>query len=276
MENRHATNPTDMKAYTTDRLRKEYLAENLFQEGEITLVHTHQDRVILGGAVPTRHPLKIEAPDTTKTDYFLERREVGIMNIGPTGSVIVDGTPYVLENKDCLYVGQGNREVSVTSKDSTNPAHFYIFSTIAHRACPTRKITLKDVEPFWNGDAQEFNRRSVYNLIHPDGVQSCEIMMGLTVPEPGSTWLTMPPHLHDRRMEVYFYFGLPENARIFHFLGRPEETRHLVVSNEQAVISPPWSIHSSVGTNKYLLIWAMAGENTCYSDQDQVDIRTLR
>lgn len=276
MENRYATNPTDMKFYTTDRLRKEYLVENLFIDGEMHLAHTHQDRVILGGIVPTNTPLKIEAPETTKTEYFLERRELAVMNVGPTGTVTVDGTSYVLETATCLYVGQGNREVLFSSEDAAKPAHFYVFSTIAHRSCPTRKITAQEVEPVWNGDGQEFNRRSVYNFIHPDGVQSCELMMGLTVPEPGSTWLTMPPHLHDRRMEVYFYFGLPEDARIFHFLGRPEETRHLVVSNEQAVISPPWSIHSSVGTNKYFLIWAMAGENTCYSDVDKVDIRILR
>jgi 4-deoxy-L-threo-5-hexosulose-uronate ketol-isomerase len=276
MENRYATNPTDMKFYTTERLRKEYLAENLFVDGEMRLVHTHQDRVILGGIVPTHTPIKIDAPETTKTDYFLERRELAVMNVGPTGTVTVDGTPYNLETTDCLYVGQGSREVLFTSADPRHPAHFYVFSTIAHRPCPTRKITTKEVDPFYNGAAQELNRRSVYNYIHADGVQSCELMMGLTVPQPGSTWLTMPPHLHDRRMEVYFYFGLPEDARIFHFLGRPEETRHLVVSNEQAVISPPWSIHSSVGTNSYNLIWAMAGENNCYTDVDKVDIRTLR
>jgi 4-deoxy-L-threo-5-hexosulose-uronate ketol-isomerase len=276
MENRYATNPTDMKFYTTERLRKEYLVESMFVNGEIRLVHTHQDRVILGGVVPTDYALKIEAPDTTRTSFFLERREMAVMNVGPSGSVIVDGTAYFLESKECLYIGQGQREIFFQSDDAANPAHFYVFSTIAHRTCPTRKISPRDVEPTWNGDAREFNNRSVYNYIHADGVQSCELMMGLTVPQPGSNWLTMPPHLHDRRMEVYFYFGLAEDARIFHFLGRPEETRHMVVCNEQAVISPPWSIHSSVGTNSYYLIWAMAGENNCYTDVDKVDIRTLR
>lgn len=164
---------------------------------------------------------------------------MGVINVGQTGTVTVDGKPYLLETTDCLYVGQGNREVLFSSQEASNPARFYIFCTIAHAPCPVRKITTKELDPFSNGDSQQFNRRLVYNYIYADGIQSCELMMGLTLPQPGSNWLTMPPHLHDRRMEVYFYFGLPEAGRIFHFLGRPQETRHLVVSNEQAVISPP-------------------------------------
>ncbi|EGL81470.1 4-deoxy-L-threo-5-hexosulose-uronate ketol-isomerase [Caldalkalibacillus thermarum TA2.A1] len=276
MEVRYSTHPDQAKHYTTEELRKAFLIESLFVAGEIKMVYTHEDRVVIGGAVPAKEPLYLETAGTLKTDYFLERREIGIINIGGRGSVIVDGEVYELNKKDGLYVGKGNKEVKFQSEDAEHPARFYFVSALAHQTYPTKKIDIKQAEPVHLGSLSESNERTIYKFIHADGVQSCQLMMGMTILEPNNMWNTMPAHLHDRRMEVYLYFDLEEDGRVFHFMGQPHETRHLVVRNEQAVISPGWSIHSGVGTKHYTFIWAMAGENYTFTDMEPVDMKDLR
>jgi len=276
MEIRHATNPTDFKSYTTERLRSDFLIDSLFVQGEINMTYSHYDRVVTGGAIPTNQALKLEDQETLKTEYFLERREVGIINIGAEGTVLVDGQAYTLNKRDCLYVGLGNKEVLFESKSSSDPAKFYIVSTPAHKQYPTKKAPIEDAEPTHLGSDSESNKRTIYKYIHADGIQSCQLMMGMTLLEPNNMWNTMPAHLHDRRMEVYLYFDMDENSRVFHFMGEPKETRHLLVKNEQAVLSPPWSIHSGVGTSNYTFIWAMAGENYTFTDMDAVKMEELK
>ncbi|WP_456276454.1 5-dehydro-4-deoxy-D-glucuronate isomerase [Bacillus sp. AK128] len=276
MEIRHATNPLDSKQYTTEKLRNEFLIQSLFVKGEINMVYSHYDRVVVGGAIPTGSPLRLDAGDTLQTEYFLERREVGIINIGPKGKVIVEGQEYELNKRDCLYVGLGNKEVSFHSEDIDNPARFYFVSTTAHKEYPTRVLPITDAEPVKMGSDSESNKRTIYKYIHQDGLQSCQLMMGMTLLEPNNMWNTMPAHIHDRRMEVYLYFDMDEESRVFHFMGEPSETRHLVVKNEEAVLSPPWSIHSGVGTNNYTFIWAMAGENYTFKDMEFVKMEDLK
>ncbi|KMY48584.1 5-dehydro-4-deoxy-D-glucuronate isomerase [Peribacillus loiseleuriae] len=276
MEIRHTTNPTDMRQYTTERLRSEFLMESLFVAGEMNMVYSHYDRVVTGGAIPTSSPVLLEDKETLKTDYFLERREVGIINIGANGKVMVDGEEYTLAKRDCLYVGLGNKEVTFHSVDPSEPAKFYFVSSLAHKNYPTKKIPIEDATPIKLGSDSQSNNRTIYQYIHNDGIQSCQLMLGMTLLEPNNMWNTMPAHLHDRRMEVYLYFDLDQDARVFHLMGEPSETRHLVVKNEQAVLSPPWSIHSGVGTNNYTFIWAMAGENYTFTDQDPVNMNDLK
>ncbi|APH05788.1 5-dehydro-4-deoxy-D-glucuronate isomerase [Bacillus weihaiensis] len=276
MEIRHATNPTDFKSYTTESLRHDFLIESLFVQGELKMTYSHYDRVVTGGAIPTSQPLKLEDQDSLKTNYFLERREVGIINIGAEGNVVVDGKSYTLNKRDCLYVGLGNEEVVFESANAENPAKFYLVSTPAHKQYPTKKAPIEDAEPTHLGADSESNKRTIYKYIHADGIQSCQLMMGMTLLEPNNMWNTMPAHLHDRRMEVYLYFDMDENSRVFHFMGQPNETRHLLVKNEQAVLSPPWSIHSGVGTSNYTFIWAMAGENYTFTDMDAVSMDELK
>lgn len=276
MEIRHATNPEDMKQYTTDKLRKEFLIESLFQTGEINMVYSHYDRVVVGGVIPTDKTLKLDAGDSLRTDYFLERREIGIVNIGPKGKVIVDGEEYELNKRDCLYVGLGKKEVTFHSDDPSNPARLYFVSANAHKEYPTKVLPINDAEPTKLGSDAESNNRTIYKYIHGDGIQSCQLMMGMTLLEPNNMWNTMPAHVHDRRAEVYLYFDMEEESRVFHFMGRPDETRHLLVKNEQVILSPPWSIHSGVGTNNYTFIWAMAGENYTFKDMDFVPMEDLK
>ncbi|MDQ0223911.1 5-dehydro-4-deoxy-D-glucuronate isomerase [Metabacillus niabensis] len=276
MEIRHTTNPTDFKEYKTERLRSDFLIDSLFVKGEINLTYSHYDRVVAGGAIPTTEALKLEDKETLKTEYFLERREVGIINIGAEGTVLVDGEAYTLNKRDCLYVGLGNKEVLFESSNASDPAKFYIVSTPAHKQYPTKKAPIDDAEPNRLGSDSESNKRTIYKYIHADGIQSCQLMMGMTLLEPNNMWNTMPAHLHDRRMEIYLYFDMDEDARVFHFMGQPDETRHIVVKNEQAVLSPPWSIHSGVGTSNYTFIWAMAGENYTFTDMDQVKMDELK
>ncbi|MCK0471874.1 5-dehydro-4-deoxy-D-glucuronate isomerase [Halalkalibacter sp. APA_J-10(15)] len=276
MEIRYAANPTDTKKYTTEKLREEFLIESLFEEGKINLFYSHHDRVVIGGAIPTGEDLKLDAGDALRTDYFLERREVGIVNIGPNGTVTVDGQSYDLKKRDCLYVGLGNKEVTLSSEDASNPARFYLVSSPAHKQYPTKVLPIADAEPTKLGSDSESNNRTIYKYIHGDGLQSCQLMMGMTLLEPNNMWNTMPAHVHDRRMEVYLYFDMEDESRVFHFMGEPSETRHLVVKNEQAIISPPWSIHSGVGTNNYTFIWAMAGENYTFKDMDFVKMEDLK
>ncbi|WP_371068469.1 5-dehydro-4-deoxy-D-glucuronate isomerase [Sediminibacillus sp. JSM 1682029] len=277
MEIRHATNPTDVKHYDTERIRKEFLVENLFNIGELNLVYSHYDRLITGGAVPVKEALKLEAGDLLKTEYFLERREVGIINIADgAGIVTVDGEKYELNKRDCVYVGLGHENVTFASQDSSSPARFYIVSATAHKQYPTKKIAIEEATPNHLGSDSQSNKRTIYQYIHAGGIQSCQLMMGMTLLAPNNMWNTMPPHLHDRRMEAYLYFDMEEDSRVIHFMGRPDETRHIVMKNEQVVFSPPWSIHSGVGTNNYTFIWAMAGENYTFTDMDGVSMDELK
>ncbi|SDJ77635.1 5-dehydro-4-deoxy-D-glucuronate isomerase [Sediminibacillus albus] len=277
MEIRYATNPADIKQYDTERIRQEFLVENLFVEGELNLVYSHYDRLITGGAIPVGKPLFLKAGDLLKTEYFLERREVGIINISEgTGKVTVDGETYELNKRDCLYIGLGHQDVSFESTDQKKPARLYIVSATAHKQYPTQKLAIEEATPNHLGSDSKSNKRTIYQYIHAGGIKSCQLMMGMTLLAPNNMWNTMPPHLHDRRMEAYLYFDMDENSRVIHFMGRPDETRHIVMKNEQVVLSPPWSIHSGVGTNNYTFIWAMAGENYTFTDMDGVQMDELR
>jgi 4-deoxy-L-threo-5-hexosulose-uronate ketol-isomerase len=272
----YASNPRDFKAYDTQRLREDFLLSPIMEGGKINLNYLHYDRFIAGGAVPTNAPLPLETIDPLKADYFLERRELGIINIGNTGTVTVDGTDYELAYREALYVGRGSKEVVFKSADANKPAHFYLNSTPAHRACPTKKVTEADAEVVELGSLETANHRVIRKLIVNSVVEVCQLQMGMTQLKTGSVWNTMPAHTHDRRMEVYLYFELPEDQAACHFLGEPTETRHLWLKNEEAAISPPWSIHSGSGTTNYTFIWGMAGENLDYGDMDKCAITDLK
>lgn len=273
---RYAASPQDVKNYDTTRIREEFLIDNLMKHDVINLVYTHYDRYIAGSAVPTKSSLKLETLDALKSENFLDRRELGVINIGQTGSVTVDGTVYVLEHKEALYVGQGNKNVEFSSESAENPAMFYINSTPAHKAFPTKKIGRNDVETVELGSAETANARTLRKYIVNSVVDVCQLQMGMTTIKTGSSWNTMPAHVHDRRMEIYFYFEVPEDQAVCHFMGEPTETRHIWMGNNQAVISPPWSIHSGSGTSSYSFIWGMAGENLDYGDMDHCKINELR
>lgn len=272
---RYASNPQAVKQYDTKQLRDEFLIENLMEEGEIILTYSHYDRYIAGSAVPTV-PLKLETIDPLKANYFLERREIGIINVGANGTIVVDGTSYELGFKDALYIGSGNKDVLFKSEDAKNPAKFYINSAPAHTSYPTKKVSLADANKLELGSMETANHRTVNQMIIGGVVTTCQLQMGMTELRPGSVWNTMPAHVHDRRMEVYFYLDIPENQAVCHFMGEPQETRHLWMQNHQAVISPPWSIHSGSGTSNYSFIWGMAGENLDYGDMDVCKITDLR
>ena len=273
---RYAASPQDVKNYDTSRIREEFLIDNLMEKDVVNLVYTHYDRFIAGSAVPTKSTLKLEAIDALKSENFLDRRELGIINVGETGTVTVDGTKYVLEHKEALYVGQGNKNVEFSSDSSENPALFYLNSTPAHKAFPTKKIGRDDVETIELGSAETANARTLRKYIVNSVVDVCQLQMGMTTIKPGSSWNTMPAHVHDRRMEVYFYFEVPSDQAVCHFMGEPTETRHIWMGNNEAVISPPWSIHSGSGTSSYSFIWGMAGENLDYGDMDHCKINELR
>jgi 4-deoxy-L-threo-5-hexosulose-uronate ketol-isomerase len=276
MEVRHARHFKEVERMNTTELRENFLMESLFQKGEVKMSYTHEDRMIVGAAVPSDNGLYLEDPDTLKTDYFLERRELGIVNIGGSGKVVADGQEYELNTKDCLYVGKGTKEVLFRNADDANPAKFYFISTLAHEVLPTKKMGIEEATPVHLGSVKESNKRTIYKYIHADGIQSCQLMLGMTLLEDNSMWNTMPAHIHDRRSEVYLYFDMEPNTRIFHFMGKPEETRHLIVKNEQSVISPSWSIHSGIGTGSYTFIWAMAGENYTFEDMEGVSMEELK
>lgn len=273
---RYASAPRDFKTYDTSRLREEFLIDHLMETDAIVLVYSHFDRFITGSAVPKNASLKLETVDALKASYFLERRELGIINVGEAGSVIVDGVTFTLEHKEALYVGQGNKEVIFSSKNSDTPAQFYINSTPAHKSYPTKKIGKEDVETIELGSPETANARTLRKYIVNSVVEVCQLQMGMTTLKPGSSWNTMPPHVHDRRMEVYFYFEIDANQAVCHFMGEPQETRHIWMANHQAVISPPWSIHSGSGTSSYSFIWGMAGENLDYGDMDHCKINELK
>ena len=273
---RYAASPQDVKNYDTTRIREEFLIDNLMVENTINLVYSHYDRFITGSAVPTNLALKLETIDALKAENFLDRRELGIINVGQTGTVTVDGTAYILDHKEALYVGKGNKNIEFSSKSAENPALFYLNSTPAHKAFPTKKIGRDDVETIELGSAETANARTLRKYIVNSVVDVCQLQMGMTTIKPGSSWNTMPAHVHDRRMEVYFYFEVPSDQAVCHFMGEPTETRHIWIANNEAVISPPWSIHSGSGTSSYSFIWGMAGENLDYGDMDHCKINELR
>ena len=272
---RHPSHPEDAKHYTTERLRKEFLIQNIFVPGKINLTYSHVDRVVAGGACPADAPLELVASNDFGAEYFLERREMGVINVGGAGVLTVDGAAHELDKTDGFYIGMGTKTVTFASKDAKNPAKFYLVSSPAHKTYPSTKILRKDIEPVRLGGLENSNKRSIYKYIQPATVKSCQLVMGMTALEPGNMWNSMPCHTHARRMEVYFYFDLPEDARVFHLMGEPTETRHILMSNEEAVISPSWSIHSGVGTHNYTFIWGMAGENQTFDDMDHVAMQDL-
>ncbi|CAD0004347.1 MULTISPECIES: 5-dehydro-4-deoxy-D-glucuronate isomerase [Flavobacterium] len=273
---RYASSPEAVKKYDTQELRNEFLIDDLMQEDEVVLVYSHYDRYITGSAVPVKGDLVLETIDPLKAPYFLERRELGIINVGGSGSVVVEGTSYELGFKDALYIGSGNKEVIFKSDDSSNPAKFYLNSAPAHTTYPTKKVSLAEANKLQLGTMETANHRTVNQMIIGSVVTTCQLQMGMTELKPGSVWNTMPAHVHDRRMEVYFYLDIPENQAVCHFMGQPQETRHIWMNNHQAVISPPWSIHSGSGTSNYTFIWGMAGENLDYGDMDVCKITDLR
>ena len=276
MRNRYANNPKDSKRYDTEELRENYLVKDIFKDDQIELVYSHVDRIIFGGIKPVYKELKLEAGKEMGVDYFLERRELGIINIGGKAIVTIDGTEYELKEKDGLYVGKGNKEVSFKSVNPEEPAKLYVNSVPAHKEYETVKIDIEKANPVRLGDNKTLNKRTIYQYVHPNVCESCQLLMGLTMLEPGNAWNTMPCHTHERRMEVYFYFDMDEDTRVFHLMGEPTETRHLVVKNEECVISPSWSIHSGVGTSNYTFIWGMCGENKTFDDMDNIPIDVLR
>lgn len=275
-EERYAYHPEDVKGYNTTRLRKEFLVGKLMEQDAINLVYSHIDRYIVGGIVPVNGVLKLEPIDPLKAEFFCERREVGIINVGGTGTVDVDGTEYNLKFKEALYIGKGNKEIVFKSDSSANPAHFYLNSAPAHKEYPVRHITLADANVLNLGFLESSNERQINQLIINTIVDTCQLQMGMTELKPGSVWNTMPAHTHSRRNEVYFYFNVPEDQAVCHFMGEPNETRHIWMKNEQAVISPDWSIHSAAGTSNYIFIWGMAGENLDYTDMDVHQPNELR
>jgi 4-deoxy-L-threo-5-hexosulose-uronate ketol-isomerase len=275
MELRCAANPKDVKTYDTERLRAEFLVQKLFQPGETKLIYSHVDRIIFGSVCPTQ-PTVLEAGRELRAQYFLERRELGIINIGPKGTVTVDGTDYVLDTKDGLYIGMGAKEIKFSSAAPAQPAKFWLNSAPAHQTYPTVLIKPENCVRVELGSLEESNHRVITKYILPGQVESCQLVMGMTSLKPGSVWNTMPCHTHDRRMEVYLYFALPENAVVFHYMGEPTETRHIVMRNEEAVISPSWSIHSASATQAYTFIWGMVGENQDFDDMDAVAMKDLK
>ena len=276
MEIRYPSHPETAKGFSTSQLRDEFLITDLFVDDAVKMTYSHIDRIIVGGACPVSKSLALTgSPKELGAEYFLERREIGIVNVGGDGKITVDGAAYPMTRRDGLYIGMGAKNVQFASTNPGNPAHFYFASTPAHTAYPAVHIPISNAEPLRLGDNSNSNKRTIYKYIHPDGVKSCQLVMGVTLLEPNNMWNTMPTHIHARRMEVYFYFDIEGDNVVFHLMGEPGETRHLIVRNEQAAISPSWSIHSGMGTSNYAFIWAMAGENQTFSDMDAVPMSEL-
>lgn len=273
---RYANHPDDTERYNTEELRKHFLMEKIFEVDSIYLNYSHVDRIMTGGIMPVKKALKLEAGSEMGVDYFLERREMGIVNIGGKGVISIDGKEYPINNREGAYLGMGVKEIIFKSNDPKNPAKFYMNSCPAHHSYPTVLIDLAKAKKVPLGDPKKLNARTIYQFVHPAVCQSCQLVMGVTILEPGSVWNTMPCHTHERRMEVYMYFDMEEDTRVFHLMGKSDETRHIVMSNEQAVISPSWSIHSGVGTSNYTFIWAMCGENQTFDDMDFVEMDGLK
>lgn len=273
---RYNNHPEDSKQYDTTKLRERYLIESVFVDDRIRLVYSHHDRIIAGGVKPVETTLSLPISKDLGTGYFLERRELGAINVGGEGEIVLDGTAYPMKKLDGIYVGAGTKDVLFRSKDKSNPAKFYVNSAPAHKTYPTVHIPLDKARKVELGNPENLNVRTIHQIVHPAVCQSCQLVMGVTILKPGSVWNSMPSHTHARRMEVYFYFDMAESTRIFHFMGEPTETRHLILKNEEAVISPSWSIHSGVGTSNYTFIWGMCGENQTFDDMDFVDLKTMR
>lgn len=273
---RYATSPREVERMNTRELRENFLIETIFEEDNIHLTYSHYDRLIVGGALPVEQTLPLEAIDPLRADYFLERRELGIINVGGEGYVVADGQMITLHFKEALYIGRGTKEIHFGSKDPNIPARFYFNSAPAHRICPTKKVTRKEAQIVETGSLETANHRVINKLLVNSVVETCQLQMGMTELKAGSVWNTMPAHVHDRRMEAYFYFEVPEGQSVCHFMGKPDETRHIWMQNEQAVISAPWSVHAGSGTSNYTFIWGMGGENLDYDDMDRWAITDLR
>jgi 4-deoxy-L-threo-5-hexosulose-uronate ketol-isomerase len=278
MEVRQAINSEYAKTLDTDGLRKAFLVDQVFERDALKLTYSHIDRIIVGGVMPVARAVEVPSSlgKTIGVSYLLERRELGAINIGGDGWVDVDGTRYTVRNEEAIYIGQGAQAIAFGSDDAARPAKFYLNCAPAHTSYPTRTISLAQASPQTLGDPATSNRRTIYKFIVPEVLPTCQLSMGMTKLEPGSLWNTMPCHTHERRMEVYFYFNVADDAAVFHMMGEPNETRHILVHNEQAVISPSWSIHSGVGTQAYTFIWGMVGENQVFSDMDHIAVRDLR
>ena len=280
MDIRYSANPGDVKRFTTEELRGEFLVSGLYIPDKVRATYSHVDRMVVLGIMPVSETLSIDNGidiwENFGTEYFLQRREAGFFNIGGPGVCSVDGMVYAMGTKDCIYISMGAREVTFRSDDRSAPAKFYGVSAPAHRICETKHISISDAAKNPLGAVETSNKRVINQFIHPDVVETCQLMMGLTILDPGSIWNTMPAHTHERRMEVYTYFDLPEDAIVFHLMGEPDQTRHLVMRNEEAVISPSWSIHAGAGTCSYAFIWAMGGENQSFNDMDVIKTAELR
>ena len=275
-EVRYAAHPEDAKSYDTERLRRDFLIERVFAADEVNMVYSMYDRMIVGGAMPVAESLKLEAIDPVKAPYFLTRRELGIFNVGGAGVVKVGNDSFDLDYKEALYVGSGERDVVFESKDAANPAKFYFNSTTAHRNYPDKKVTKADAIVATMGSLESSNDRNINKMLVSQVLPTCQLQMGMTELQPGSVWNTMPAHVHSRRMEAYFYFEVPESDAVCHFMGQPDQTRHIWMRGEQAVLSPEWSIHSAAATHNYTFIWGMGGENLDYGDQDFSAITDLK
>jgi 4-deoxy-L-threo-5-hexosulose-uronate ketol-isomerase len=276
MEIRFQNSPKETKGMTTEELRANFLCENLMQADGITYIYSHYDRMITGGVKPVKKSVSLENHPELRSEFFLERREIGIINVGGAGSVVADGTEYLLDKLECLYTGKGVKEISFRSLNESAPAIFFLLSAPAHHAYPTTKYTKEQAAPVNLGAPNTSNERTIYKYIHADGIKSCQLVMGLTVLKEGSVWNSVPPHTHTRRMEVYFYFDVPDQQRVFHMMGEPQQTRHLIMQNHEAVISPPWGVHFGCGTSNYAFIWGMAGENQQFTDMDPAPIHELK
>ncbi|MGB4839062.1 MAG: 5-dehydro-4-deoxy-D-glucuronate isomerase [Saprospiraceae bacterium] len=276
MEIRFQNSPLETATMDTRQLRDNFLVQDLMLRGKLKLVYSHYDRLIIGGAVPQKDSIGLPIENELKSNFFLERREMGIINVGGTGKVVADGISYELNKLECLYLGKGTKEVLFNSNTDKDPAKYYILSAPAHHIYPNQKMTKEEAAPVKLGDISTSNKRIIYKYIHNDGIQSCQLVMGLTTLEDGNVWNSVPPHTHTRRMEAYFYFDLHESHRVMHFMGQPQQTRHIVIADNEAAISPPWSMHFGVGTSNYGFIWGMAGENTEFTDMDQVAVATIK
>lgn len=276
MEIRFQNSPKETSTMNTQQLRDNFHVPGLMKDDQLQLVYSHYDRVILGGAKPVSNTVTLANHPELRAEYFLERREIGIINVGGDGTVTADGKEFQLSKLDALYLGKGTKDVVFKSNDPKAPATYFLLSAPAHQTYENRKLSKEEASPVTLGDQSTANKRTIYKYIHLDGIKSCQLVMGLTVLNEGSIWNTMPSHTHTRRMEAYFYFDVQEQHRVFHFMGEPQETRHLLMANHDAVISPPWSIHSGAGTASYSFIWGMAGENLVFTDMDAVAIGDLR
>lgn len=275
MEIRYLPDSERFSRMTTEEVRQNFLITSLFKPDHIEMIYSDVDRVIIGSAVPAKKPLELTSADELRADYFCQRRELGVLNIGAPGTITIDGKTFTMANLDCLYIGRGSNQIAFASDKAGDPAKYYLLSYPAHKEYPTAHVQISQANPVQIGSVEQSNKRTIYQCIHPRGVQSCQLVMGFTILEPGCVWNTMPPHTHERRMEVYMYFNIPDTARVFHLMGKPDQTRHIVTADGQAIISPSWSIHSGVGTAAYTFCWGMGGENQAFDDMDHLTMNDI-